>query len=221
MSNLIGIKFGRLTVLELLGKDSYSHNILYCQCKCGKFTEIRENNLRSGKTKSCGCKFQELVTKHGLSKTPEYSIYNGMVQRCYNLKHKNYPDYGGRGISVWDKWRNDFKSFYDWCQENGYKKGLQIDRIDNDGNYCPENCRFVTCRENILNKRLIMSTNTSGYCGVSQNKTGKYRSHIKMYSEQIYLGTFDTAREAAIARDKFIIKNNLTKDYKLQVLTND
>jgi hypothetical protein len=92
-----------------------------------------------------------------------------MKQRCYNEKNKRYKNYGDRGIEVCDEWMNP-KTFIEWCLDNGWKKGLTIDRRDNDGDYVPENCRFVTHKENSLNNRLIISTNTSGYRGVYKRK---------------------------------------------------
>lgn len=91
--------------------------------------------------------------KHGLSKHPLMIVRNSIKQRCYNKNEAGYYLYGGRGISLCEEWRINFKSFYDWCMSNGWKKGLHIDRIDNNGNYCPENCRIITPSENAQNKR--------------------------------------------------------------------
>jgi hypothetical protein len=90
---------------------------------------------------------------HGLSKHPLYFVRNRIKSACKNPKYTDYPNYGGRGIKICSEWDNDFLSFYNWAMENGYKDGLQIDRIDNDGNYNPLNCRWVTCQENLMNKR--------------------------------------------------------------------
>lgn len=91
--------------------------------------------------------------KHGHSYEKIHRVWYGIIERCYSELHKSYHEYGGRGITVCDEWKNDFQAFYDWAMSNGYKEGLQIDRIDNNGNYDPKNCRFVTASENCRNRR--------------------------------------------------------------------
>ena len=87
------------------------------------------------------------TTKHGMKKSKIYGVWCGMKERCYNCNNKRYKCYGGRGIRVCDEWANDFREFYEWAKNNGYKKGLTIDRIDNNGNYEPNNCRWVTSKQ--------------------------------------------------------------------------
>lgn len=127
------------------------------KCFCGNEFETWITSVKAGLTKSCGCfetkKRIETHTTHGLYKHPLYVVWKNMKQRCYNPNATRYSDWGGRGISVCDEWINDFQAFYDWAVENGYKKGLQLDRIDNDGNYEPTNCRFITLTKNIRNSR--------------------------------------------------------------------
>lgn len=148
--NLTGQRFGRLTVVKQ-GENRGKNVTWICQCDCGRKTEVATNKLRNGNTLSCGCHREEIRTKHGLWGTRLYTIWGNMVQRCTNSNNNNYSKYGGRGISICDDWRNDFQSFYNWAIANGYSDDLQIDRINNDGNYEPSNCRWVTAINNLNN----------------------------------------------------------------------
>lgn len=162
--DLVGEKFGRLTVLRPVSKDSLpptkSRSKVYeCLCDCGNTIYTRASLLRAGDKKSCGClqkevfslKAIEKFTTHNLSKTPIYHIWTVMKDRCFNPKNKNYSNYGGRGIRVCDEWINDFMSFYNWANAYGYKKGLSIDRINNNLHYSPDNCRWATSKEQSRN----------------------------------------------------------------------
>lgn len=159
---IIGEKFNKLTVVELVKieerKDrKNAYNYFYkCICDCGNETIILKENL--GKTLSCGCakKNPPIITKHGYSRhdgTKEklYCVWSAIKDRCLNSKNKFYYRYGGRGITICKEWENDYPAFRKFCLNNGYKEGVEIDRINNDGNYEPSNCRFVTHRENLLN----------------------------------------------------------------------
>lgn len=176
---------------------------------CGKRFKTRTVLAKNGYIKSCGCvglkSFIERNTKHGMHKTRLYSTWINMIGRCYHKSRGCYPDYGGRGISVCDEWRGNFIFFRDWAVNNGYKEGLQIDRIDNGGNYCPENCRWVDKFMNAQNTR-IKKTNKSGYRGVHL-AFGKWSSDIISYGRRFHLGTFDTPEEAAVAFNDFVLKN--------------
>lgn len=133
---------------------------------------------------------------------PLRSVWHNIKHRCYNPKDAHFKDYGARGIKVCDLWLNNYETFKEWCLENGYEKGLEIDRIDNSGDYCPSNCQFVTQAENLaIGKKRMQSNNKSGYVGVSfYKKSGKYQSKITVSKKQISLGHFTTPELALQAR---------------------
>ena len=170
----IGERFGRLVVVERV-EDAINPNgkraIQYkCKCDCGKEKIIRKCHLTNGKIVSCGCFHNEKIgnsrRKHGFShKERLYSVWLNMKDRCYNPNNNHYESYGGRGITVCEEWMNEYLSFRNWCKENGYveeirksgRNNITIDRINVNGNYEPNNCRFISNKENCLNKRDTMS----------------------------------------------------------------
>lgn len=174
--NLIGMRFGRLTVKER-AEDSVSksgrHRVRWmCDCDCGKSVIVYADNLRAGKSQSCGCyrvdRNSEQFSTHGMTNTKLYGVWSGMKARCFNKNVDAYKDYGGRGIVVCDEWKNDFSAFYHWAIANGYREGLSIDRIDNDKGYAPDNCHWVTSVVQASNRR---SNNTIQYNGEEHTVT--------------------------------------------------
>jgi hypothetical protein len=153
--DLSGERFGRLTVMSYVGKHPDGRVIWSCHCDCGNETEATTANLRRGKTRSCGCLKAEILKvvglQHGYFGTRMYRIWAGLNSRCLNPDNKDYPKYGGRGITVCERWRS-FENFHADMIE-GYDDSLSIDRIDVDGNYEPSNCRWATASRQAENRR--------------------------------------------------------------------
>lgn len=151
LRDLIGKKFGKLTIIKRVENDKNDRTQYLCKCDCGKEKIIRGSSITSGNTRSCGCLSGRKKTQE-LYNTRIYKIWSNIKSRCTNPNYKRFQDYGGRGISVCKDW-NKFDNFKDWAMSNGYADNLTIDRIDNNGNYEPNNCRWVTQKINSHNKR--------------------------------------------------------------------
>lgn len=159
--DLTGQRFGRLVAIEKTRVDNKTAWV--CKCDCGNLKIVKTGNLRCNATKSCGCLAKDTMRMiqnqynakrtHGMSGTRLYKIWKDIIRRTTNPNRRNYAWYGGRGITVCSEWRDSFVAFQKWATENGYDDTLSIDRIDPDGNYCPQNCRWATKKGQANNKR--------------------------------------------------------------------
>lgn len=195
---LKGHRFDRLMVVEKDTIRSKDRKVKwFCKCDCGVIVSVTSGNLKSGNTKSCGCLNKEATTSHGLYKHPLYNVWSNMKKRCNNIKNPYYAAYGGRGITVCDRWLESISNFIEDMEE-GYQLGLELDRIDNDGNYESSNCRWVTSAQNSMNTR-SRKNSSSKYKGVSwYTKIGKWAAQIEKNSKVHRLGYFTCEKEAAL-----------------------
>ena len=158
-NNLVGQRFGLLTVLRR-GETQRTAVVWECVCDCGNQLSVLAGSLRQGLTKSCGCLRKKIAaeraTRHGCSSEKLYPVWSQMRQRCSNTNNANYKHYGGRGITVYPEW-NDYPTFREWAFASGYAEGLTIDRIDVDGAYTPDNCRWIPLKDQMLNRRSSLS----------------------------------------------------------------
>lgn len=194
--NLEGQRFERLTVIEWVKREDKPGKWL-CQCDCGNITLASSSRLLNGHRTSCGC----ARTKHGYTSkegiSPEYRAWNHMKDRCYNPNNTRYNDYGGRGITVCEAWRNSFEEFIADVG-NRPNKFSSLDRINNEGNYEPGNVRWTSSTNQASNRR-ISSRNTSGVAGVGFFE-GKWYARIAYNKKSKHLGRFDSFDDAVKAR---------------------
>lgn len=179
--DLVGQKYGRLTVVERapnhVAKSGVESIAWKCVCECGNETVVNSRDLKTGNTKSCGCLKADWIkenTKHGMHDSRLYHVWEGIKNRCCNENSGMYKNYGARGIKICKEWAEDFLSFYSWAMSNGYDESASfgectLDRIDNNGDYSPENCRFVSVKEQARNTR--------------RNKMVSYNNETKCLSE--------------------------------------
>lgn len=170
VDDLTGKKFGYLTVIERapnhIRPSGYKEVMWKCRCDCEKEVVRSAKGLKRYNRCSCGCMkstvTREQATTHGCTNTRLFRIWSGIKTRCDNPNDQHWDDYGGRGVIICDEWKNDFVAFKNWAESNGYSDDLTIDRINVNGNYCPENCRWVNWKVQANNKRTTVKINYHG-----------------------------------------------------------
>lgn len=195
--DLTGQKFGRLIAIRNTNtKNKWNTYIWECKCDCGKTVLVDCHKLRSGNTKSCGCLYidkaktmsKKYLQKHGKCDSAIYHIYTEIKSRCFNHNNKSYKYYGGRGITICDEWLNDFMSFYNWAINNGYEKGLSIERMDTNGNYEPSNCCWISMKEQQRNKRNNVYFDYGGNKYLQSDLCKKFKINVSTFRNRIKKG---------------------------------
>jgi hypothetical protein len=206
LRDVTGQRFGYLTAVRLMPERRLGKAVWECQCDCGCITYVEGAHLWSGNTTSCGCRRVEICvdrnTTHGLSDHPLYFIWFQMIDRCENPDNKSYKNYGGRGVSVCERWRRSFEDFV--ADMGPCPPGLTLERKNNNGNYEKDNCCWDTRRQQAINKR------KSPTWGIRETPSGKYIVEVKPIG---YLGTFKTQAEALAVRNQadFLRRRRATK----------
>lgn len=196
IKNLKGMTFGKLTVVRESGRHAKSRKVLWeCLCSCGNYTVTTGDTLQSGNTSSCGCG----LVKHGLHKHTLYRTWSDMIRRCHEPNSTAYEYYGGRGIVVCDEWKSSVEKFIQDVEEILGEKpspSHTLDRIDTNLGYQPDNVRWASKSEQIMNSRKRKNS-SSTYRGVSLDKrSGKWKAVITINAEQRYLGIFSSESDA-------------------------
>lgn len=194
--DFIGRRFGRLVVISEAPKHGKNRK-WNCLCDCGRSVVVFGDNLKRGLTRSCGCLHSEITqnvnSTHKESKTRLFHIWQNMKARCSNPSRLDWKNYGGKGISVCEEWRNSYESFRDWANNNGYRDDLTIDRINVYGNYEPENCRWITNKEQQRNTRsnvLYKGKCIAEWCEQTGIDTRTVNRRIKVYGWPIEKALF-------------------------------
>lgn len=225
-TDLTGQKFGRWTVVGTDKREYGKHTRYICKCECGTEKSVSGPSLKIGSSLSCGCLQKERIvsalTKHGhtclTGTTSTYNIWRSMNQRCYNKNSRPYKDYGGRGISVCERWRDGFVNFLSDMGER--PDNMQLDRIDNDGNYEPGNCRWVTQKENNQNKRSnhhITAFGEKKLISEWSDISGINRETIRLRIEALGWSPEDALRTPVKIRKSNTTKESMVRPLKKEV----
>lgn len=192
----VGLRYGRLTVVKRAGTDNLKKPLWECLCDCGVTTFVNSSSLGSGNTTSCGCYLKERITKHGGWKNASYNTWRAMIRRCHNTNSKDYYRYGGKGVSVCERWH----TYQNFVADMGEPVGDEtIDRIDTYGNYEPNNCRWAGVKTQNRNLRIRENSKT-GVTGVSITNSGTYMAKVTVGKKSFYSKCFKSLEEAAAAR---------------------
>jgi len=202
--DLKGRRFGRLLVIEQMGIHN-TYKLWKCMCDCGNITKVTTVNLIGKNTKSCGCLRNDQLRTHGLYKHPLVPVWKTM--KCRSENHTIDPD-----------WQNDFKSFYDWAMENGWKEDARIYRLDRKKGYLKENCKIGNAR-NVTLLGKMQSNNTSGYIGVYyQTSRDRWVAVITIKGKHVHLGRYKDVDSAVKVRNDYILEHHIQHEYKIQEL---
>ncbi|MFZ4858879.1 MAG: AP2 domain-containing protein [Desulfuromonadaceae bacterium] len=220
MDTMINKKYGHWTVLKFSHIGTCRDKYYLCECDCGTKKAVRGNSLRTGKAtqcQACAARLTKNRTTHGLCGSPIYNTWKMMMARCDSPNSTAFNSYGKRGIKVCNEWR-DGATFIDWAINNGWAADLSIDRIDVNGDYSPENCRWATNKQQKENVRLLVASNKSGYRGVSHKPDRDvWLSRLTVDYKKIHLGHHKTPELAAKAYDNYIISNGLKRPLNFEI----
>ncbi len=212
-SGFLGMKFTRWLVVGHT-KNILDSTYFNCLCDCGTIRLVKRYHLKSGASKSCGCLNKEVVAKrfktHGMEGTPTYNVWQHILQRCNNTKNKSYKNYGGRGIKVCKRWRNSFENFY---SDMGDKpKNKSIDRIDNNGDYKPSNCKWSTAKEQCSNTRKNIKVTIKGKTNIISEGSVKLKGSSSTIHSRLRRGwSIEKAASTPIFSPRKLIAHNKTR----------